>query len=106
MKTAETSPFLLTAVDDAGTPYSDEIQQGTAESNEFSWTWGQHAPLVLPNGNIFIFDNGFNRNFGSASNYSMGTEYEVNEDDMTINKMLFIHPSLVMSTICLKLKTG
>ncbi|HBX66063.1 MAG TPA: aryl-sulfate sulfotransferase, partial [Balneolaceae bacterium] len=86
-KTAETSPFLLTAVDDAGTPYSDEIQQGTAESNEFSWTWGQHAPLVLPNGNIFIFDNGFNRNFGSASNYSMGTEYEVNEDDMTIKQV-------------------
>jgi|GEM_PF-136781 arylsulfate sulfotransferase len=86
-KTSETSPFLLTAVDDGGTPYSDEIQQGTTESNEFSWAWGQHAPLVLPNGNLFIFDNGFNRNFGSASNYSMGTEYEVNEEDMTVKQV-------------------
>ena len=86
-KTTETSPFLLTAVDDNGNPYSEAIQLGTEESNAFSWTWGQHAPLILPNGNIFIFDNGFNRNFGSAPNYSMGTEYEIDEVNMTVSQV-------------------
>lgn len=80
----DTSPCLLTAVDESGNPLSDEIQQGTAESNNFSWVWGQHAPLILPNGNVFIFDNGFNRNFGNATSYSMATEYQINEDDRTV----------------------
>lgn len=86
-KTTETAPFLLTAVDQNNVPFSDAIQQGTQEHNAFSWTWGQHAPLILPNGNLFIFDNGFNRNFGSAPNYSMGTEYEVDEDNMTVKQV-------------------
>ncbi|MGN8225474.1 aryl-sulfate sulfotransferase [Gracilimonas sp. BCB1] len=86
-KTTETTPFLLTAVDDTGTPYSDAIQQGTEESVAFSWAWGQHAPLVLPNGNLFIFDNGFNRNFGNAPNYSLGTEYEIDEEHMTVKQV-------------------
>ncbi|MCP9291246.1 MULTISPECIES: aryl-sulfate sulfotransferase [Gracilimonas] len=87
-KSTETAPFLLTAVDESGTPFSDEVQLGTLESNDFSWVWGQHAPLILPNGNLFIFDNGFNRNFGTAaSNYSMGTEYEINEQHMTVKQV-------------------
>ncbi|MEQ8524293.1 aryl-sulfate sulfotransferase [Gracilimonas sp.] len=86
-KTTETAPFLLTAVDQNGVPFSDAVQQGTQEHNAFSWTWGQHAPLILPNGNLFIFDNGFNRNFGAAPNYSMGTEYEIDEDNLTVKQV-------------------
>ncbi len=86
-KISETAPFLLTAVDESGTPYSDDVQQGTLENSGFSWVWGQHAPLILPNGNLFIFDNGYNRNFGSAPSYSMGTEYEIDEDNMTVKQV-------------------
>jgi arylsulfate sulfotransferase len=86
-KTTSTIPYLLTAVDNSGVPYSDDIQQGIVESSNFSWTWGQHTPLILPNGNLFVFDNGFNRNFGSAPDYSMGTEYEINEEDMTVKQV-------------------
>lgn len=85
----ETTPFLLTAVDDSGTPYNQEIQDGTLTSNDFDWTWGQHAPLILPNGNVLVFDNGgFNRNFGNyASIFSAATEYEIDEDNKTIKEV-------------------
>ena len=40
-----------------------------AEKEEFIWTWGpgeldkQHHPTLLKNGNVLIFDNGFDRGF-------------------------------------------
>ncbi len=80
---ADTTPFLLNAVDESGILLSEEIQLGDEESEEFSWPWGQHTPMVLPNGNIFVFDNGFNRNFGSGGSYSQATEYEIDEENMT-----------------------
>ncbi len=85
----ETTPFLLTAVDDSGTPFNQDIQDGTLASNDFDWTWGQHAPLILPNGNVLVFDNGgFNRNFGNyTSIFSAATEYEIDEDNKTIKEV-------------------
>lgn len=86
-KTEETTPYLLTAVDSDGTPYSEEIQLGDVELDAFSWAWGQHKPMILPNGNLFVFDNGFNRNFGTASNYSLATEYRIDEENMTVEQV-------------------
>ncbi len=83
----ETTPFLLTAVNADGAAYRDEVQQGTERNDDFDWPWGQHAPLVMPNGNIFLFDNGGGRQFGGApSNYSRAVEYDVNEGAMTIQQ--------------------
>ena len=46
--------------------------------NDFDWSWGQHAPVILPNKNILLFDNGFGRNFGNASHdYSRVVEYSI-----------------------------
>lgn len=86
-KTTDTKPFLLTAVDQNDVPFSDAVQLGAQEHNAFSWTWGQHAPLILPNGNLFVFDNGYNRNFGDAPNYSLGTEYQIDEENMTVKQV-------------------
>lgn len=62
---AEFVPFLLTP---------------EANQSEFEWNFGQHAPLILPSGNLFLFDNGFGRNFGqSTSQYSRAVEYEIVE---------------------------
>lgn len=83
-----TGEYLLTAVDASNTPYENDVQEGTTEHPDFNWTWGQHAPMVLPNGNIFVFDNGTNRNFGNASEqYSRGVEYQVDEENMTIKQI-------------------
>lgn len=85
---AETSPYLLNAVDAGGQMYADSIQDGDAVHTDFDWVWGQHAPLILPNGNVFIFDNGFARIYGnSAVNYSRGVEYHIDEAAKTIQQV-------------------
>lgn len=43
--------------------------------------------MILPNGNLFIFDNGFNRNFGASGSYSLATEYELDEENMTVEEV-------------------
>jgi arylsulfate sulfotransferase len=45
----------------------------------FQWIWGQHAPLILPNGNLLLFDNGFGRNYSNAEKYSRAVEFSINE---------------------------
>jgi arylsulfate sulfotransferase len=83
----ETSPFLLTAVDGGGTAYSQAIQDGDSAAASFDWNWGQHAPLVLPNGNILLFDNGQNRRYSPSDSYSRAVEYEINEQNMTVRQV-------------------
>ncbi len=83
----ETSDYLLTAVDANNTAYDDSVQMGTKASDSFSWSWRQHAPMYLPDGNLFLYDNGFNRNFAPAERYSMGTEYEIDETNMTVKQV-------------------
>ena len=84
----EISPFLLTAVDVSGNPYQPEIQDGLVAGDDFDWTWGAHYPVILPDGNIFIFDNGARRNFHPGHPlYSRGVEYRVHEDKMTVEQV-------------------
>ena len=84
----ETSDFLLSAVDAAGEPYSDAVQQGTEAVEGFSWVWGQHSPLILPNGNLFLFNNGLNRNFlEEGETFSQGVEYAIDEEAMTVEQV-------------------
>lgn len=83
-----TADFLLTAVDANGVPYGEAVQQGDEDAPDFRWPWGQHASMILPNGNVFLFDNGLNRNFdGDASPFSRGVEYEVDKAAMTVRQV-------------------
>ncbi len=84
----ETSDFLLTAVDSTGTPYAQQIQSGEVDSAEFDFPWGQHTAMVQENGNIFLFDNGFNRRFGLPPNdFSRAVEYRIDETNMTVQQI-------------------
>ena len=62
-------------------------------TNPLEWQWAQHAAMVLPNGNIFIFDNGNNRSktiengVKASENYSRGVIYDINTSDMTISQV-------------------
>ena len=33
--------------------------------------------MVMPNRNVFVFDNGFGRNYGASENYSRAVEYKI-----------------------------
>lgn len=84
----ETSDFLLTAVDGSGTPYDHQVQMGEIAIDEFEWSWGQHAPMILKNGNLFAYDNGFRRNYGAPrGTYARGVEYKIDESNMTIRQI-------------------
>lgn len=85
----DTANYLLTAVDAQGTPYPEGVQQGDENAPDFGWVWGQHAPLVLPNGHLFVFDNGFRRNFGpnGETSFSRGVEYAIDESAMTVRQV-------------------
>lgn len=49
-------------------------------SQDFDWPWGQHAPLLLPNGDLMLFDNGFARDYGAAAEYSRIVQYHLTEN--------------------------
>jgi len=83
------TPYLLTAVDAAGTPYPGEpFQDDGAPFSPFDWPWGQHSPLLLPNGDVLLFDNGFERNYLLiAPFYSRAVEYQVDETYKKIQQL-------------------
>jgi arylsulfate sulfotransferase len=76
------APYLLTATDDSGSRLPAAVQDGTQSTAEFDWVYHQHAPLLLDNGNLFIFDNGANRGLGHyvGDPYSRGVEFRVVDD--------------------------
>lgn len=65
----------------------------TPTNDDFEWQWAQHASMILPNGDVFIFDNGNNRSktkegsIAASDNYSRGVIYRVNKVDHTITQV-------------------
>lgn len=74
------------------TNWPDEYQKYffTPINEDFEWQWSQHAAMILPNGNVFLFDNGNNRSkieeeyLDSEENYSRGVIYKIDNNNMTI----------------------
>ena len=62
-------------------------------SYNFEWQYAQHAAMILPNGNVFLFDNGNNRSkikeeyIDADNNYSRAVIYKINTDNMTIEQV-------------------
>ena len=83
----QTAPYLLTAIDKDGKPYKKNVQIGKESAEDFDFPWGPHAPLLLPNGNIVVFDNGPYRNYNNKDNYSRAVEYNVSDADKTIQQV-------------------
>ena len=80
--------FLLTPLDAVGNPITDsDVLDGNDNHPDFEWNWYQHAPLLLPNGNILLFDNGDFRNYTLNERYSRAVEFAVNDDNRTIQQI-------------------
>lgn len=82
--------FLLQPLDASGEPITNSpILNGFENHPDFEWNWYQHAPLIMPNGHIMLFDNGDNRNYTSTGfdapgAYSRVVEFDVNQQAMSI----------------------
>ncbi|MDA8808160.1 aryl-sulfate sulfotransferase, partial [Flavobacteriaceae bacterium] len=72
--------WILAPHEGWGDEYKDFLLN--PDSNPFDWAWGQHAPLILPNGNLMLFDNGFGRNFSNQPQYSRVVEYDITESNI------------------------
>ena len=83
----DTNSFLLTAVNSKKEPYGKEVQNGSESPEGFDFPWGQHAPELLPNGNVILFDNGYLRNFNFDVNYSRAVEYQIDEQNRTVEQI-------------------
>ena len=82
-------PFLLNPLDSGGNYISDEsIISGKTSSDVFDWSWSQHSSLIMPNGNLLVFDNGYFRNFENEDNsYSRVVEYKIDEKNNTVQQI-------------------
>jgi len=59
----------------------------------FDWQYEQHACVILPDGDVFVFDNGHYRAKSpekyvlAKDNFSRGVRYRINTTDMTIQQI-------------------
>ncbi len=82
------STRLLQPLDASGQPITDAaVLEGTTNHPEFEWAWYQHAPKLLPDGTLLLFDNGDNRNYSGQPSYSRAVLYRIDDDAMTIQQV-------------------
>lgn len=73
--------------------HPDYQQYFLTPTNDLEWPYSQHAAKFLPNGDIFIFDNGNNRAknkddyIKAKDNYSRGVIYRINQKTMEISQI-------------------
>ena len=78
---------LLQPLDADGQTITDvQVLEGTVNHPDFEWSWYQHAPLITPDGNLMLFDNGDSRNYVSSGPYSRAVEYRIDKTNMTIQQ--------------------
>ena len=79
---------LLQPLDAAGVPISDAaVLDGAVPHPEFEWSWYQHAPVLLADGAIALFDNGDNRGYQSPGTYSRAVVYRIDGGARTIQQV-------------------
>lgn len=79
---------LLQPLDSQGQPITDRgVLEGTTNHPDFEWNWYQHAPELLPDGNLLLFDNGDQRNYTFSERYSRAVIYRIDEQNMTVQQI-------------------
>ena len=79
---------LLTPLDVINSPITNkDVLEGTAVHPDFDWAWYQHAPKLLPYGDLLLFDNGVRRHFSSRALYSRAVVFRVSDENMTVRQV-------------------
>ena len=79
---------LLQPLDAAGVPITDAaVLDGASTHPEFEWSWYQHAPAVLADGSLALFDNGDNRGYQFPGTYSRAVIYRIDAEARTIQQV-------------------
>ena len=79
---------LLQPLDADGQPITDaSVLEGTTNHPDFEWAWYQHAPELMPDGTLLLFDNGDNRNYTDQPLYSRAVAYRIDPGAMTIQQI-------------------
>ncbi len=79
---------LLQPLDADGQPITDpSVLDGTTNHPDFEWAWYQHAPELLPDGTLLLFDNGDHRNYTDQALYSRAVVYRIDPSAMTIRQL-------------------
>ena len=85
---ADLKTKLLQPLDANGQPITDlAVLDGMTNHADFEWSWYQHAPKLMPDGTLLLFDNGDNRNYGGQPPYSRAVIYRIDEQAMTIQQL-------------------
>ena len=75
------------------TNFSKEYQKYFFKLINGEWQWSQHAAMILPNGDVFVFDNGNNKSKNkdeyvkAEDSYSRGVIYKIDTDNMTAEQV-------------------
>ena len=75
------------------TNFSEEYQKYFFKLTDGEWQWSQHAAMILPNGNVFLFDNGNNKSKNkdeyvkAEDSYSRGVIYKIDTEKMTASEV-------------------
>ncbi|MDE2833868.1 MAG: aryl-sulfate sulfotransferase [Bacteroidota bacterium] len=79
---------LLQPLDAQGQPITDRaVLEGTTNHPDFEWNWYQHAPKLVPDGHLLLFDNGDRRNYTFRERYSRAVIYRIDEQNMTVQQV-------------------
>ena len=78
---------LLQPLDADGLAIADqEVLDGDVNHPDFEWSWYQHAPELMPDGSLLLFDNGDRRNYEDSDLYSRAVAYRIDPVNMTIQQ--------------------
>ncbi len=75
--------------------WGPEFQQYllTPVGTPFAWQYGQHAPIITPQGTLLVYDNGnfraspFDPFVPDEDNYTRAVEYDIDETNMTVSQV-------------------
>ena len=82
------STKLLTPLDATDSPITvTHVLDGTMAHPDFDWAWYQHAPKLMPNGDLLLFDNGEWRHFADGNRYSRAVVYRIDDTNRTVKQV-------------------